>query len=142
MLFCVSYVLFFILVAIIGGSAYGGSLGEFTLSMLSFGPALICFTYSFSQVFTDVNTAFRCQAPFYLLIGLVVPGIITGLSLLGSAGVSGWIFFVFYLIDPFFSLFAAQYSIVITAVDPLANGIHLFGTNSGIYVNGWNAMLA
>jgi hypothetical protein len=85
---------------------YTSQMLKFTLQMTSFGVVLIPFTYLFQIFFENGDSAFRLIGVFYLLLGLLIPEIISAVILLFRD--TFWYYFVqslLFFLDPFYTFY-------------------------------------
>lgn len=91
-LYAADFLLFLITMSVFGLSVflfqlsiYKSQIFEFLCLMASFGSVLIPFTYLFQHWFKNSDSAFRLIGVYYLLLGLLVPGLLTIIFSLATA---------------------------------------------------------
>jgi len=113
-LFMVSQLIFVVFALLADINTYSEQMVSFILIMSSFGLSMISFTYLFSNMFNDNNSAFRCMTVVYLILGLVAPGLVISIAGVISESGSVTIFLngLFFCLDPFFTFYYANWSLV------------------------------
>ena len=120
-LFILPTALFTILVASLQLAAFSDSLTEFVFTMLTFGISIISLTYLISSFFNDQDTAIRWNIALQLFIGNLAPLSIM-LIFAGLTSSSPFVTFVvttFFLLNPMFTFYLANYQIVVNYVNSL-----------------------
>ena len=105
---------------------YSNEVSETTLVFLGFGMSMICLTYIYSQMFTELNRATKCLIPVYYLAGTIIPMAIFAMVgvISASAGLNEpqgptnpmllMVNNFFFAINPLYTFFVANYSIIMT----------------------------
>ena len=120
LLFIPPMTLFILFIVIFDIKVYAGNLDKFVPLAMGFGPALVAMTYFFSQAFKSNNAAVRLIVPFYIIVGTFLP---LALIVVMNRFIEdlGWFYGVqstLYFLDPFYTFFAANYSMIRKSLPP------------------------
>jgi hypothetical protein len=101
-LFFITEFVFAMFVVIMGLSIYKSQIIAFLGMMTCFGAVLIPFTYLFQHMFSNSDSAFRFIGLFYLLLGLLLPGVLQIAGAVAGSEKGLYIMRAFsFFVDPF-----------------------------------------
>lgn len=110
------FVLFFIFVLATQMEGFADELGKLMLVILSFGSSLIPLVYLASTWYKDTVTASKCIAPWLIIFGNVVPGIVFplfwGIALSINENVGIMFGSLVYILNPFATFFCNSYTVL------------------------------
>ena len=129
-LYAADFLLFLITMSVFGGSVflfqlkiYQSQMLEFLCLMISFGAVLIPFTYLFQHWFKNSDSAFRLIGLYYLLLGLLVPGLLTIIFSIATASATGKISTganiargLCFFFDPFFTFYEGVRNLIVVYI--------------------------